>query len=174
MSDPSSAAYRFGDLLAFVHEQWVRQMARQLAAVGHQDYRRSDAMTMRPLLHGPRAISELGTALGISRQAARKLVTGLERRGYATTARDEHDARQLNVSLTASGEAFACAITDTIDALNRRLGDLVAPAQLLAADTVLRATLPSQHARDQAAVLIPVPPPRSPCPRRRGERGDDE
>lgn len=162
MHQTSSATYRFGDLLALTREHWVRQMTEQLAAAGFEDYRRSDAAVVRMLARRPRSVGELGQTLGITRQAARKLVSALERRGYATTARDERDARRLNILLSARGQSFAAAIVDATELLNRALAERVNADQLLAADTVLRATLPDQHARNRAARLIP--PPQAPTP----------
>ena len=155
MSDQSSSVYRFGDLLALAREYWVRDMTEGLAELGFPDYRRSDALLVRVLLRGPRPVGRIGTALNVSRQAARKLVTGLERRGYAQTSTSATDARQLEVSLTPRGEEFAIAIVATIDGLNRRIAERVDPTQLLAADAVLRAALPDEHARRRAERLIP-------------------
>lgn len=157
----TDSVYRFGDLLALAREHWVRQIAQRLAEAGYEDYRRSDAVLVRLLLRGPRAIGELGSALSISRQAARKLVAGLERRGYASTARDAHDGRQLNVTLTERGRAYAHAVLAAMDSLNQALARRVTPEQLLAADAVLRASLPTRAARERAERLIPGPQARS-------------
>lgn len=150
--------YRFGDLLALARESWVREMANELARAGFHDYRRSDAAMVRLLLRGPLAVGRIGTALGVSRQAARKLVTGLERRGYAQAGTSPTDARQLDVALTTRGEAFAGAIVEAVAALNARLAERVDLTQLQAADAVLRAALPNEHARRLAARLVPPPP----------------
>ncbi|MGH9059017.1 MAG: MarR family winged helix-turn-helix transcriptional regulator [Acidimicrobiales bacterium] len=158
MSQKSTASYRFGDLLALARQSWVAQMARELAAAGYGDYRRSDAAVMRLLLRGSMSIGQLGEALGVTRQAARKVVGGLERRGYATTARDDHDARQVNVFLTPEGETYAEEVVAVIDRLNRALCQRVDPAALTAADGVLRAVLADDHTRTLAAHLPPPPP----------------
>ena len=157
MPQPSSPAYRFGDLLALAREYWVRSMAERLAHAGYDDYRRTDPALVRLLAGRPRSIGQIGGALRVSRQAARKLVAGLERRGYASTTRDERDARHLNVDLTPRGTAYARAVIDAIDGLNRQLAERVDAQQLLAADAVLRATLPDQPARDHVARLVPLP-----------------
>lgn len=157
MTHPSSRTYRFGDLLALAREYWVRTMAERLAEAGYEDYRRSDASLVRLLSAGPCPIGRTAAALSVTRQTARKLVAGLERRGYAYTAAHEHDARQVNVHLTGRGHAYADAITATIDTLNRTLSERVDPAQLVAADAVLRATLPNEDARERARRLVPPP-----------------
>jgi DNA-binding MarR family transcriptional regulator len=138
MSTPS---YRFGDLLALARVRWVEQMAAGVASLGYEDYRRSDAAVMRLLKRAPLSIGGLGDALGVTRQAGRKVVSGLEQRGFATTVRDQFDARQTNVVLTVAGEAYAQAVITVIDRLNRELADRVDPADLLGARRVLAAVL---------------------------------
>jgi Mn-dependent DtxR family transcriptional regulator len=103
----STVDYRFGDLLGLARQSWITQMASGLAAKGYGEYRRSDAAAVRQLQRGPMSIGRLGTALGVTRQAARKVADGLERRGFATVARDEVDARQVKVVLTSEGDAYA-------------------------------------------------------------------
>ncbi|HEX7353565.1 MAG TPA: MarR family transcriptional regulator [Mycobacteriales bacterium] len=155
MSPTSTPAYRFGDLLALARQSWLTQMARALQEQGYTDYRRSDAQVLRLLRRGPRSIGQLGEALGVTRQAARKVATGLERRGYATAIRDDRDARQVNLSLTPAGEAYAGAVVEVIDRLNRSLRRRVPAADLAAADRVLRAVLADEHTRALAAYLPP-------------------
>ena len=133
-------------------------MAARLAATGHRDYHRTDAAVMRLLLaQTPISIGRLGDTLGISRQAARKLTDGLQRRGYAIATRDTHDRRRVNVRLTPAGASYAAAIVEVIEALNSELCARVAPDHLLAADAVLRAALPDQDSRATAARLVPTP-----------------
>lgn len=135
-------------------------MATRLEGRGYRDYRRSDAAVMRLLRHRGLSIGELGAALGITRQAARKLTDGLERRGYARTEQDPRDSRRLNILLTNEGEAYAQAVVEVIQALNRELADRVDSDQLAAADTVLRAALDQDtRARAERRVTRPQAPP---------------
>ena len=118
-------------------------MASGLAEIGYPDYRRSDAAAMRLLKKGPLSIGRLGEALSVTRQAARKLADGLERRGLAVTARDGHDSRQVNIVLTPGGETYARAVVAVIERLNEELGKRVDPDQLMATEAVLLAVLDS-------------------------------
>jgi len=153
----TSPAYRFGDLLALVRQSWVGQMASRLERLGYRDHRRSDAAVMRVLAGGATPVGELGLVLGVSRQAARKVAEGLVQRRYADTERDSDDARRINVVLTSAGHAYADAVIETIDALNRELYDRVELEQLRAADAVLRAALADEEER--AHVTSAVRPP---------------
>jgi DNA-binding MarR family transcriptional regulator len=155
MPEPSRAVYPFGDLLALARQSWLGQMASRLAALGHADYRRSDAAAIRLLRRGPVPVGQLGTVLGVTRQAARKVADGLCQRGYATVERDPADARQLKVTLTAAGHEYGRAVVAVIEQLNREVMRRADPAELSAADGVLRAAMFDESARQRAARLPP-------------------
>ena len=157
MGQTSSPPYLFGDLLALARLSWVRQMADRLARLGYADYRRSDAITLRTLIRGPVPVGRLGAELGVTRQAARKVIDGLEQRKFVRTERDAHDSRVLNVILTPAGQAYARAVIEVIHALNREFSERADPAQLAAADAVLRAAIAGDANLQAAATLIRPP-----------------
>ena len=136
-------------------------MASRLGALGYPGYLRSDAAAIRLLRRGPVPVGQLGAVLGVTRQAARKVADSLQRRGYATTARGTRDTRQVNVILTPAGHSYARAVTAVIEQLNREVAQRVSPAQLTAADAVLRAVLFDESARQRASRL---PRPADPAP----------
>jgi DNA-binding MarR family transcriptional regulator len=157
MVPESTAVYRFGDLLALTRQSWVGQMSSRLERRGYTGYRRTDAGALRMLWQGPLPVGQLGADLGVTRQAARKIVDGLEQRGYVTTERDSRDTRQLNVALTQDGRVYALAVILVIRELNHEIAERVSPDQLAAADAVLRAALFDDGARQRAG-RIPPPP----------------
>jgi DNA-binding MarR family transcriptional regulator len=154
MPDESTSLYPFGDLLALARQSWLGAMSGRLAEAGYPDYRRSDAAAIRLLLRrGAVPVGRLGAVLGVTRQAARKVADGMVQRGYAVTRRDPDDTRQLNVILTPAGEEYAHAVTGVIRQLNHEVHGRVDLVQLAAADTVLRAALFDDSARERAAWL---------------------
>jgi len=157
VTEKSTAPYSFGDVLALARQSWVRQLASRLGQLAYPDYRRSDAAALRLLRRGPVPVGRLAVVLGVTRQAARKVADGLEQRQYASTERDSSDARRLNVVLTPAGQAYAQALADVIDALNLELCQRVDPAQLLAADAVLRAAITDDADRRRVARVAPPP-----------------
>jgi DNA-binding MarR family transcriptional regulator len=149
-------AYPFGDLLALARLDWVARMASEVAAAGHPGYRPTDAALVRLLRRrGSASIGAIGARLGVTRQAARKLVDGLERRGLAGEARDPADTRTINVSLTPAGEAYAAVVVAVIEQLNLELARRVGAADLAAADRVLRAAIVDPHTAARASALPP-------------------
>jgi DNA-binding MarR family transcriptional regulator len=135
--DPPSQEL-FGDLLARARRTWVRQMAQRLSVLGFEGYRRSDAAIMRLLHRRGMAIGELGSALGVTRQASRQAVAQLEARGLVTTVRDDQDSRRVTVTLSDAGRAYARAVIAVIRALNDDLSRRVDADRLEAARLVLR------------------------------------
>jgi DNA-binding MarR family transcriptional regulator len=117
---------------------WVLEMSRRLDKLGYPDYRRSDAILLRWLRHGPLPFGELAATLSVSRQAARKLVDGLTVRHFAVVERDRDDARRLNVTLTEEGEDYARHVLDVVTALNAELDEHVDPYDLAVVKSVLR------------------------------------
>jgi DNA-binding MarR family transcriptional regulator len=158
VAETSSPPYLFGDLLALARLSWVRQMAERLGRLGYADYRRSDAIALRMLNRGPVSVGRLGTELGVTRQAARKVIDGLEQRGFVRTERDAQDSRVLNVILNPAGAAYARAVIEVIYALNREFYERVDPAHLATADNVLRAIIESDSALAATAAQIRRPP----------------
>lgn len=157
MSSDATGWYRFGDLLALARLSWTREMAAQVARRGYDDYRIGDAASVRILLRGPVAIGELGRSMGITRQAARKVVADLERRGLAEAEVDPLDGRRRLVALTSEGRDYGRCVIGAIRTLNRSLAREVDPKQLAAADAVLRRCIsPSlQHLAERVAPPIP-------------------
>jgi DNA-binding MarR family transcriptional regulator len=151
--EESSAAVPmlFGDLLALARRSWIRQMAEGLDRLGYDDYRPSDAAVFRRLRRGPTPVGRLVDVVGVSRQAARKIVEGLEQRRFVTTERDTTDARRLMVSLTPAGAAYARAVVEVIDTLNREVTGQVTGADLAAARRVLLEVISVEPRRRTAA-----------------------
>jgi DNA-binding MarR family transcriptional regulator len=137
MSYGSSSTPLFGDVLARARQAWVREMTSRLAASGFDDYRISDALALRWLIHGALPFATFTAALGVSRQTARKVVDGLVERSFATIHSDRADARRRIVELTPKGHSYARTVIDALHDLNVELGEKIDHGQLDAALSVL-------------------------------------
>lgn len=153
-----ASVYRYGDLLALARRSWVLAMERELKTRGYDDYRITDAGSLRSLQRVTLNVGHLASVLGVSRQAARKVAHGLEVRSFARTEADPEDARKVNIVLTEAGAAYAAAIGEVIEQLNRQLAGRVSVEALSAADEVLRATITEPGLR-KSARRIPSPSP---------------
>lgn len=149
--------YAFGDLLALARRSWIAQVRARVADEGFAEYRQTDAVVLRLLTRRPLAIGELGEALGVSRQAARKLADGMLGRRYVAFEQDPTDARRTLVVLTPAGEAYARVVADVQAALNMSMRERVSARDLAAADRVLRTVVTDPGARSRLDLLVPPP-----------------
>jgi DNA-binding MarR family transcriptional regulator len=142
MTADSTTRLLFGDLLAMTRERWIRAMAQRLGALGFEDYRRSDPLVLRSLRSGEVSLGSLTEIIGLTRQGARKVVSGLVDRGYARVTSSTSDSRRRMVALTPRGREYLAAVVATLRALNDEIVDGVDAGQLSAAYSVL------EHVRD--------------------------
>lgn len=114
---PPSA--RPGNVLPFLllsaFRALIDELHVRLATAGHEDLRPAHGIAMQMISRGG-SISDLARRLGVSKQAASKTMTTLERLGYAERRPSPRDHRQIEVALTARG-ADALALSGEI--LNR-------------------------------------------------------
>ena len=134
--DPEPKAL-FGDILALARERWIRAMAQRLSVLGFEGYRRSDPLVMRSLRGGEVPLGSLAVMLGLTRQGARKVVSGLVERGYARVVPSTSDSRRRIVALTPEGRDYLRAVVATLRALNDEVVANVDADQLAAAYSVL-------------------------------------
>lgn len=73
-----------------------------LAERGHPDVRATHGFTLQAIGAGATA-SEIAARLGVSKQAAAKTVSALERQGYVARSTDPTDARRRTIVLTGRG-----------------------------------------------------------------------
>jgi DNA-binding MarR family transcriptional regulator len=103
--------------------------------VGCDDVPRNGAYVIGAVARGGSPLSEIITALGVSKQAAGQLVDTLVARGYLDRSPDPEDRRRLTVELTERGRvAFAAgraAVEEVDEQLTERIGaDYVAHARV--------------------------------------------
>jgi DNA-binding MarR family transcriptional regulator len=137
MSPDPEPKLLFGDILAMARQHWIRAMAQRLSALGFEDYRRSDPLMMRSLRSGEMPLGSVGVALGLTRQGARKAVSGLVERDYARVVPSTVDSRRRLVQLTPKGRDYLRAVVATLRALNDEVVANVDADQLSAAYAVL-------------------------------------
>jgi len=112
-------------------------MAQRVSVLGFEDYRRSDPLVLRSLRSGEVPLGSLTATLGLTRQGARKVVSGLVERGYARVSTSTVDTRRRMVELTPRGREYVAVVVATLRALNDEVVNGVDAAQLDAAYAVL-------------------------------------
>ncbi len=130
-----------GDALALARQRWIHEAQRRVLAAGYQGFKRSDTVVLRRLRRGSAALVDLAEVMGVTRQAARKVVTDLQERGYVVATRDERDARRTLVTLTDSGEKYARTLAHVASDMNREASLVLESQDVEVALRVLRAMI---------------------------------
>jgi DNA-binding MarR family transcriptional regulator len=120
----------FGLLLARAFNAYVEHLHDRLAGAGFPDLRPTFGLPLRALHHEPRTLTELGAELGVSKQAAAKVVGELERRGLIRRTPSPADGRATILHLTQSGRllvATAIEVGNQVEQdLTREMGHTAA------------------------------------------------
>jgi DNA-binding MarR family transcriptional regulator len=119
----------FGLLLALALNSYVGHLHRRLGEAGYTDLRPTFGLPLRALHAGPRTLTELARELGVTKQAAAKVVGELERRRLIERHPSPQDGRATLLRLSARGEALVAVAVEAGNAVERDLAaELGAPA----------------------------------------------
>ena len=132
----------------------------ELAKLGYEDVRPVHDFALHSILAGSDSASELGRAMGITKQAAAKTIALLDERGYLTREPDPDDKRRVRLRVSERGLSMLRQGEAVFDELRRRREQEVgaeAVAQLeetlrqLAGARVIHIDSPGWDARDPEA-----------------------
>jgi DNA-binding MarR family transcriptional regulator len=99
----------FGLLLAEAFNMYVEHLHRGLARRGFTDLRPTFGLALRALHARPRTLTELAGELGVTKQAAAKVVGDLEGRSLIEREPSPADRRSALLRLSDRGEALVAA-----------------------------------------------------------------
>jgi DNA-binding MarR family transcriptional regulator len=139
-------------LLLLGFRELVDELHEDLARKGHPDVRPMHGFIFQAV--GPEGTTavELGRRLGVSKQAAGKMIAGLERLGYLEREGDLTDGRRKVVRLTARGIQCLALSAEGFDRLRDRWKQQLGAARLKALEDDLRRVVQADASR-----LLEVP-----------------
>lgn len=100
-SDGDAPGYELPLRLFLAFRAIIDELHAELAAQGHPGLRPMHGFVFQAIGPGGTTAVELGQRLGVSKQAAGKMIESLERAGYLERTPDPSDARRKIVRLTA-------------------------------------------------------------------------
>lgn len=117
-------------LLAIAYRQLITDLHTELAEQGWHDIRPAYGFALLALRDGPLPASELGSALGMTKQASSKLVDTLAEAGYARRLASSGDGRVRPVELTDRGRQLLAASESIYHSLEGRWAEIVGTDRL--------------------------------------------
>ena len=106
-----------GRAVARAHWTFEAQFQERIEDLGVNDFRLSDVQVIARLPTSGTRITDIAARAGITKQAAGKLVTSLEERGYVKRLADPNDGRAQRVVLSERGWKLLRAARTAIDAI---------------------------------------------------------
>ena len=110
----------------------------ELAKLGYEDIRPVHDFALHSILAGADSASELGRAMGITKQAAAKTIVLLEERGYLTREPDPADKRRVRLRVSERGLAMLRQGEAVFDELRVRWEEQVGPDTVRQLEQTLR------------------------------------
>jgi DNA-binding MarR family transcriptional regulator len=132
MSSGERAGFELPLLLLGAFRSLIDELHRALAESGHGEARPLHGFALQAIGPDGTTVSELGRRLGVSKQAAAKTVTSLERAGYVRREPDPRDARAVRLLRTPSGEEMLSLSAMFFESFHRRLAQTLGHERLAA------------------------------------------
>jgi DNA-binding MarR family transcriptional regulator len=117
-------------LLLGAFKSVIDQLHQALADSGHGEARPVHGFALQAIGPGGTTISELGRQLAVSKQAAAKTASALERAGYVRRERDRADGRAVRLKRTARGEQMLALSAAYFEAYHDRLAAALGAVRL--------------------------------------------
>jgi DNA-binding MarR family transcriptional regulator len=130
----------------------IEDLHERLEAAGWGQTRPLWGFVLLSLREGPSRISEVGRLLGVSKQAAAKVVDGLSEAGLVERATEPLDRRASAVTLTERGARFLADAESAYEQIERDWSATMGDAELAALRTGLAAVLRARYGDERPPV----------------------
>ncbi len=117
-------------LFAIAYRQLIDGLHDRLRALGWTDVRESFGFVLLAARDQPTSITELSGLMGVTKQAASKLVDLMASCGYVSRGADPHDGRSRPVALTGRGRELLVAVEQVYAELEARWAEVIGPEQV--------------------------------------------
>lgn len=125
---PATGRVPLARLFAIGYRVLVEGLHRRLAERGWADVRVSYGFVLLAARSGELRGADVAALLGVSKQAASKLVDGMQEAGYVTRERHDRDDRAKLVRLTDRGHALLAAVEEIYAELESEWAGLIGVA----------------------------------------------
>jgi DNA-binding MarR family transcriptional regulator len=118
---------------------YAQSIRAQLHAIGIDDLPRNGSFILAGIDAAGAPRHDLPSELGVTKQAVSQVIDLLVNRGYLEREPDPDDRRRVRLELTDRGEDAVAAVLRGVEAVDRRLEEVVSPEQISASRSVLSA-----------------------------------
>ena len=139
-------------LLAMAYRQLIDRLHERLAAEGYTDVRPTFGYVLLAVRDGPTTGADIALLLGVTKQAASKLVDAMEQGGYVRRQTHGDDARAKEIAITARGRRFLGTVESIYHDLEAEWAEVTSKKRLEALRDDLRTIVEVAHGGQLPAV----------------------
>jgi len=132
-------------LFAMAFRDLVDGLHAELGNRGWADVRPVHGFVLFAAAQDPPTVTEVGALLGVSKQAAAKLLEQMVAAGYLHRSGDATDARLVRVAPTPRGRELLAAVEEVYAGLEARWGEVIGPQDVELIRSRLDTVLRSRH-----------------------------
>ena len=145
VSSSSSGAVPLARLLAAAYRDLIDALHVRLAKAGYRDVRPAFGYVLLALRDRPMTGVDIAVLLGVTKQAASKLVDEMEHGGYVERRSHPIDSRAKAVAITARGRRFLTKVESIYEELEDEWAQVVGRPRVEAMRGDLRALVEAGH-----------------------------
>lgn len=132
-------------LLAMAYRQLIDRLHERLAAEGYTDVRPTFGYVLLALRDEPTTGADIALLLGVTKQAASKLVDAMEQGGYVRRQTHGDDARAKEIAITARGRRFLVTVESIYRDLEAEWAEVTSKKRVEALRDDLRTIVEAAH-----------------------------
>jgi DNA-binding MarR family transcriptional regulator len=141
-------------LLAMAYRHLIDGLHARLVERGYTDVRPAYGYVLLAVRQSPTTGADIALLLGVTKQAASKLIDTMEAGGYVERQPHDEDARAKSIAITARGRRFLATVESIYEELEEQWAAVVGRKRLESLRGDLRAVLEAAH----GGVLPPIRP----------------
>lgn len=145
MTRGAEPAVPLARLLALAYRQLIDDLHAHLEAKGYADVRPAFGYVLLALRDRPTTGADIALLLGVTKQAASKLIEEMERGGYVERDAHRDDARAKEIAITARGRKFLGVVESIYDDLEAEWARVTSPTRVESMRRDLRRIVESAH-----------------------------
>lgn len=139
-------------LLAMAYRQLIDGLHARLVEHGHRDVAPSFGYVLLAVRAGPTTGADVAALLGVTKQAASKLIDAMETAGYVKRAPHGDDARAKQIAITAKGRKLLATVESIYRELEDEWARVTSKRRVEALRADLRAVIEDAHGGTLPAV----------------------
>lgn len=139
-------------LLALAYQQLIDELHLRLSAAGYDDVRPTFGYVLLALREQPTTGADIALLLGITKQAASKIIDAMEHGEYVRRQRHDDDARSKTIAITAKGRKVLVTVESIYRDVEAEWAHLTSRKRVETFRAELRTIVKAAHGGQRPAV----------------------